>query len=74
MGMTIYDVRACFTWQRIHARQFTEDVARKFAEMVEGRWCLHPSVNHMHGYPVVLVANDAGCFVQSCDDRPLNNH
>ena len=66
MGLTIYDIGACFSWQKTHAHEFVGDEADRFCEQVVGyRWIRYPSVNHMHGYPVELVTNTAGCFVMS---------
>jgi len=72
LTLTIYDLQANFTWQKIHAHQFTtSEEADCFCAKVEGRWRRWPSVNHTHGHPVVLVSNDAGCFVMNFDKTPL---
>ena len=66
MKLTIQDVSVWFVFSSIHAHQFfTKEEADWFCDNVEGRWERHPSVNHMHGYPVELISNTAGCFVHS---------
>lgn len=65
MGLTIYDLKLSFTWQKIHAHQFTPDAAVKFMQDVDGDWIAHRGIDLMHWHDIVRISNTAGCYVMN---------